>query len=60
MSPDAGSDGVDTRTGAPLPGGAATRIPTTLGPYRVLHLLGEGGMGAVYEAEQDQPHRASR
>jgi eukaryotic-like serine/threonine-protein kinase len=28
-----------------------------LGPYRLIGLIGQGGMGAVYEAEQDQPRR---
>jgi serine/threonine protein kinase len=35
----------------------AAGLPASIGGYRVVSLLGQGGMGAVYLAEQEKPHR---
>jgi hypothetical protein len=64
-APTTSGDSLDeTRTlgqSTPIAAGALTNrghsIPARIGHYRIVRLLGEGGMGAVYEAEQDQPRR---
>jgi WD40 repeat protein/predicted Ser/Thr protein kinase len=47
---------LDTSRADPPPT-PADAPPARVGGYRVVRLIGRGGMGAVYEAEQDNPRR---
>jgi eukaryotic-like serine/threonine-protein kinase len=45
------------RSGRFLDADLASALPVSIGRYRIIRLIGEGAMGTVYEAEQEQPRR---
>src|ERR1017187_7712008 len=52
---DVSAEKVATATAEPRP--QAEAAGSRIGPYKLLQLIGEGGMGAVYMAEQEKPIR---
>ncbi len=54
---DVASAGAREATGSPGAPHLVEGLGTLIGPYKLLQRIGEGGMGAVYLAEQERPVR---
>ncbi|TWT40915.1 Serine/threonine-protein kinase PrkC [Phycisphaerae bacterium RAS1] len=50
--------GIRLAAGAVGQAGRAAALPKSIGSYRIIRRIGQGGMGVVYEAEQQTPQRS--